>query len=60
MGEPDTDSKHYKAGWGGLVVNVLLVRIFTICICLLLVDNLVFATWNVLMFWEIARTNNNM
>ena len=28
MGEPDTDSKHYKAGWGGLVVNVLLV-----CIC---------------------------
>ena len=27
MGEPDTESKHYKAGWGGLVVNVLLVRI---------------------------------
>ena len=25
MGEPDTDSKHYKAGWGGLVVNVILV-----------------------------------
>ena len=25
MGEPDTESKHYKAGWGGLVVNVILV-----------------------------------
>ena len=31
MGEPDTDSKHYKAGWGGLVVNVLLVRICFAC-----------------------------